>query len=379
MKKKICFVVSSPLTANAFLLKHFDFLSKDYDLFLVANFKENLSNPFSSPFVKGVNNIVIQRDISILNDIKTICLLWKYFVGMKFDAVHTVTPKAGLLGILAGRMAGVRKRTHIFTGQVWHTRKGLIRELLIFCDRFIVMNATNILVDGESQRQFLIKNKIVNNSNAVVLGKGSISGVDTNRFIPSTTLRMEIRKKLGINSADIVFMFLGRINKDKGILDLAEAYNKLSLLHNNVRLVLVGNDEGNITSMIRERIVKADSVILFGSTDTPEILLQACDVFCLPSYREGFGTSIIEASLLEKPIICSDTYGLMETVVESVTGLRHEVGNVDSLFSKMKLLYDNKEYREALGLNGRKYVVFNFSAEIISAHWLNYYNELLKS
>jgi glycosyltransferase involved in cell wall biosynthesis len=210
-----------------------------------------------------------------------------------------------------------------------------------------------------------------------VLGKGSISGVDTNRFVPNKSVKSEVRVELGIQETEVVFMFLGRMNLDKGINDLADAFNRLQKMHCNIRLLIVGRDEGNMIPVVRKKVENTDSIILYGETPTPERLLQACDIFCLPSRREGFGTSVIEASLLEKPVICSDTYGLMETIIDNVTGLRHKVSSVDSLFLQMEALVNNLELREKLGKGGRKYVMDNFSSEMITQKWLEFYKKIL--
>ena len=245
----------------------------------------------------------------------------------------------------------------------------------MFIDRFTVWNATHILVDGESQRQFLIKNSIVKESNSFVLGKGSISGVDTGRFVPSPIVKEEVREELGIKENEVVFMFLGRMNSDKGINELAEAFNRVRKKRVNARLLLVGGDEENLTPIVKQKVKDVDSVLFYGVTSKPERLLQACDVFCMPSYREGFGTSIIEASLLEKPIICSNTYGLMETIVEGKTGLRHKVADVDSLYFAMEKLINDKNLRRLLGKGGREYVLGNFSAQKISEKWVEFYKQ----
>ena len=376
MKKRICFIVATPLTAKAFLLKHFEYLSKEFDIYLVANFEENAATLFSSPYVKETKHIGIQRNIALIEDVKALFSLRNYLVQMQFDAVHTVTPKAALLGILGAKMAGVKIRIHIFTGQVWHSKKGIFRTLLKNLDRLIVYSATHILVDGESQRQFLIQNKIIEEKNSRVLGKGSISGVDLGRFSPNTEIRDKYRKELNLSS-EVIFMFLGRINLDKGVLDLVQAFLRLNRKYNNSKLVLVGPDEENLKPQIKEMCPENNSVVFYGSTSKPEEVLQLADVFCLPSYREGFGTSVIEASLLELPIICSDTYGLMETIVDDKTGLRHQVGNIDSIYNQMEKMMVDDDLRRALGNNGRNYVLENFSSDAISQEWVTYYTNLL--
>ena len=374
MKKKICFVVSAPITAKAFLIKHFEYLSKEFDITLVANFETQAD--FEVPFVKNTKHIAIHRSINPLKDFLALIQLYFFFKKESFHVVHSVTPKAGLLAMTAAWISRIPIRIHIFTGQVWHTQVGLKKQFLKFLDRLLVVFTTHILVDGQSQRQFLIANKIINDKNSKVLGKGSISGVDVQKFHPSSVIRNLYRAQLNFQNNDIVFAFLGRMNTDKGILDLAKAFQKLHADFPNVKLLLIGFDEEQMQEKIRQ--IQTENIIYFGPTPKPQEVLQAADVFCLPSYREGFGTSVIEASLLELPIICSDTYGLAETIIENKTGLRHEVKNVDQLYNQMKLLVQNEETRTVLGKNGRQYVLEHFSADEISLQWLTFYKDILK-
>jgi hypothetical protein len=207
-RKKICFVVPSLGTARVFLLNHIKELNLYFDIYLVASVEKEALIYFKDIPLKEIKNITVSREISLIKDLRTLVSLRAYFREMKFDAVHTVTPKVGLLGILAARLAGVDKRIHIFTGQVWHTKKGWFKRFLMLLDRFTVWNSTHILVDGHSQRLFLIKNSIVKKTSSFVLGKGSISGVDTNRFVPDTIVKKEVREELGIKENEVVFMFL---------------------------------------------------------------------------------------------------------------------------------------------------------------------------
>lgn len=375
-KKKICFIVSSPITAKAFLLEHIKLLSTEFDVYLVANF-ENEQQKNISPYLSKVFDIKIERNINILKDLKALKTLKKLLKNEAFDAIHTVTPKAGLIGILAGKLAKIKVRTHIFTGQVWHTKKGLMKLILMKIDQFIFSIATNILVDGQAQRQFLIENNIINEKDSRVLGKGSISGVDTHKFIPDINTKEKNRKELNYSATDVVFLFLGRLNVDKGVLDLAAAFSKLQQSHKNVKLLFIGYDEENLLPIINEK-VGLENFKFYGPTSEPELLLQTGDVLCLPSYREGFGTSVIEGSLLELPIICSDTYGLKETIIDNKTGLRHKVKDVDSIYEQMKKLAVNADLRVEMGKAGRAYVLDNFKASQISQKWLEYYKQLLK-
>ncbi|WP_300565254.1 glycosyltransferase [Flavobacterium sp.] len=378
MKKRICFIVSSPLTAKAFLLKHFEVLSEEFDISLIANFENEDLSFFKNVPLVHVESIGIHRSINIIQDIKSLLNLRSYLKKMQFDAIHTVTPKAGLVGILAAKSAGIKNRIHIFTGQVWHTKTGLFKLILMTIDKIIVKNATAILVDGESQRQYLIENKIVNKNNAFVLGKGSISGVDLNRFVPNDEVRKQMRTQLNLSDNEVAFMFLGRFNIDKGLLDLAHAFQKIRIKNKKATLILVGFDEEHLESKIRAIINDDTAVIFTGSTPKPQDYLQAADVFCLPSYREGFGTSVIEASLMKLPIICSDTYGLMETIIENETGLRHKVGDVKGIEHQMNVLLNDENKRKTFGENGANYVKKYFSAATISNEWADFYTKLFE-
>ena len=376
-RKSICFVVATPFTAKVFLENHINVLSIYYDVYLVANFSNFDKTIFNNFPLKNIKNIGIERDISILKDLKALFLLKKYFNENNFDAVHTITPKAGLLGIVSGRLAGIKARVHIFTGQVWHTKKGLFKYFLKLLDKVIVKSATQILVDGESQRQFLINSSIIKVGNSRVLGKGSISGVDVSRFKPDLQIKREVRKELGINKDEVVFMFLGRMNRDKGILELTSAFNNISQNNSKACLLFVGGDEENMTPLVISRVSASNKVIFTGVTSQPERMLQACDIFCLPSHREGFGTSIIEASLLEKPIICSDTYGLMETILDNETGFRHKVDNIESLKIAMETLLNDKDLRLKFGKNARYYALEYFTSKQITQKWIEFYKEIL--
>jgi glycosyltransferase involved in cell wall biosynthesis len=376
MNKKICFIVSSPFTAKAFLLEHIKVLSTEFDVYLVANF-ENEEQKLISPFLVKVFDVKIERDITLIKDFRALMTLKAILKKESFDAIHSVTPKAGLIGMLAGKLAGTRVRIHIFTGQVWHTKTGFMKLLLSNIDKFIFSIATNILVDGQAQRLFLIENNIISEKDSRVLGKGSISGVDTNKFVPQKHIKERYRKELLYSNDSIVFVFLGRLNKDKGVLDLANAFAELQKEVENVKLLFIGTDETNLLPKIKE-IIGEVNFKFYGSTNEPELILQAADVLCLPSYREGFGTSIIEGSLLELPIICSDTYGLKETIIDEETGLRHKVKDVESIYLQMKKLALNPNLRLKMGKAGREYVQDNFKASQISDKWLEYYKNILK-
>jgi glycosyltransferase involved in cell wall biosynthesis len=215
-------VISSPETARFFLMRFFVYLAQDFDIYLVANFEDDATVSFLSPYVKEVKNIKIYRNVRVLKDLTAIFSLVTYFKEMQFDSVHSVSPKAGLIGVLAAKISGVPIRIYTFTGQVWHTKTGLLNYLLKNIDYLIVYCATHIIVEGESQKQFLVANGIIKENNSKFSNKPGISCVDTHKFTRNDTVRDYFRRELNASN-EIVFLFLGRLNVDKGVLDLAQA------------------------------------------------------------------------------------------------------------------------------------------------------------
>ena len=370
--KKLCFVVSSPATAMAFLKGPMQTLSKHYTLHLIVNTKDVTPLLEELP-LEGVHVQEIERGINPIKDLSCLISVVRFLRKQQFDALHSVSPKAGLMAMLGGLIANVPLRTHTFTGQVWANKKGVFRVLLKSIDRLIAACATKVLVDGQSQLQFLNEHGIVGPA-AQVLGKGSICGVSLTRFAPSDIIREQRRKSLKLDKNEWVFMFLGRLNHDKGVIDLIHAFSQLDQTENPSSLFLVGHDE----EQIKERFQHISSKIHFIPFEKkPEELLQACDSFCLPSYREGFGLSVIEASALEKPIICSDAYGLADTIVEGETGLRHTVGEVDQLKQQLNYALNRPQEMRAMGKAGRMYVEDNFSEKLLLEQWERFYEKEL--
>lgn len=375
--KKICFITAIHGSAYSFLRDHMAALQKEYKVHYVCN--ESDINNIKVPY-DAYHCVNIQRTISLIQDLKALWQLYRYFRVEKFDAVHSVTPKAGLLTSIAAFFALVPVRIHIYTGQVWANKKGPMRLLLKTMDRMIALFDNHILVDGEGQRQFLIRNKVISAQKSQVLGSGSICGVNLERFNPSEEVRVDKRRELGIDDSNTVFVFMGRLNHDKGVYELLSAYNRIASEREDVYLLFFGHDEENVsaTFSLYPDVKPGSNFCYYGATPEPHKMLQAGDVFVLPTYREGFGSSVIEASALGLPVICSDAYGVMDAMVDDVTGLRCKVGDSESLYSAMVKLADDKNLQKVLGKNGRDRVIQEFNGADVTCNWVQFYAEILK-
>lgn len=382
-KKKICFINAIKGTAESFMKPHFINLQNDYEVHYVAcDVNDGSDSSFPGTICHRVD---IARPISLIKDLKAVYSLYKVFKHERFDAVHSITPKAGLVTALAARMAGIKVRSHTFTGQVWATRKGFMRKLLRMMDHIIVNLDNHIFVDAEAQRQHLISEGILKENNSRVLANGSLLGADMNRFCPNTEIRQNQRADIGINDNHFVFAFLGRLNIDKGIRELLAAFNRLVAYAKDKGcdrtpyLMLVGDDEENMTALFSQHkdIHQGTNFCAYGSTPVPEHVMQAADVFVLPTYREGFPQSPLEAGALALPIIISDIYGTRASIINDVTGLRCKPQDTDSLFTAMQHMFDNPEEAKGMGQAGRKYIAEKYDQKVLEKAWLDLYKELM--
>lgn len=320
----------------------------------------------------------VERQIRPLADIKALWFLFKKFKAEQPIVVHTITPKAGLLGMCAAWLARVPVRVHTFTGQVWVTRQGPMRWALKAADQCIAFWATDVLVDSPSQRRFLIQEGLVSFQGSAVLGDGSICGVDTQRFSPSRQVREHMRADIGSSNDALVCLYLGRLNRDKGVLDLASAFAQVADKHPGAELWVVGPDEDDMFAQMQTKLSACrHQVRRVGYTSEPERFMQAADLFCLPSYREGFGSSVIEAAACGVPALVSRIYGLTDAVVEGQTGWMHEAGNVQDLEAQLDVLLGVPTQLQIMGEAAKAHVERVFEQSLITNAMLAFYKARL--
>lgn len=370
MKKKprIVLISTSASTITSFMLNNIKILSLDYSLIIICN-DAVLLKKLVPKKIKLIN-INFKRRPNLFVDISSFFILLYFFLKNKPDLSISISPKAGFITALSSLIARVSFRIHWFTGQIWVTKKGFSRSLYKFLDKLIFNCSNHVLVDSKSQKDFLIANNIITKNKATVLLHGSVGGVNIKKFKYRKSNRYLLRKKLNLSKNDFIFLYLGRINKDKGVDDLINAYQKIEKLH-KAFLILVGPIEENY---IKEKIEKNKKIIYVGETQEPQKWFPVADILCLPSYREGFGSVIIEAASCNIPALGSDIYGITDAIKENDTGFFHKVGNIRDLKNKMLFVLKNKKILKVYGKRARKRVEKKYEENLFGQKFLEFIN-----
>jgi len=378
-RHKICIVATVPFALQVFMRAHIAMLAEKYDVTLITSGSETELHGALGHHVNFIN-VNFSRKIALLTDFNALVRLVRIFWVNRFDVVHSLMPKTGLLAMLAGFFTLVPHRVHIFTGQVWSTKSGIGRFGLKMMDRVIAFCATSLLTDSFSQRAYLISQNIVSGQKISVLGNGSVCGVDLVRFKYDQQIRDQYRAQLNIPDDARLFIFLGRVNAEKGVQDLARAFVNVNKKFPNTYLLVVGPDENNLDNYLQE-IVKSCSLNYrrIGMTDKPENYMTCADIFCLPSYREGFGSVIIEAASIGLPSVASNIYGLVDAVVNGETGILHEAGDIQQIEDALLLLTIDEDLRNTMAVAARQRAHKLFGQEIVTGAMGKFYEELINS
>lgn len=378
MRHALVFVATTPFAVNAFLRTHLLALAETHDVTLCVN---TTAYPLVDDVARAVRvrHIDIARKIAPWQDLRALFQLLRCFRKIRPATVHSLTPKAGLLAMLAGSLARVPWRFHTFTGQVWANKTGVGKFLLKGIDRLIALCARRVFADSASQCRFLEEEGVVRRGGVTVLGQGSVAGVDLARFRPDPAARAALRAETEVADAVPIFLFVGRLVRDKGVFDLVEAFATLNARHGQWELWMVGPDEEDLQATLQiegERL--GARIRWFGPTPTPECYMAAADVFVLPSYREGFGSVVIEAAACGIPTIAYRIDGVVDAIVENHTGCFVAKGNIEELAQAMERLGSEPEMLSDLGDAALRRAVEHFSSSTVSAAWLAFYGSVLK-
>lgn len=369
---RLCRVVTVPSTFVSLLRHQLRTIARNgIDVTIVSGSGEHLetvSHELSLPY----RAVEMKREISLIDDIRSLIRLYRLFKSENYNIAHSSTAKAGLLVALAAWLAHVPIRIHTYTGQRWVELRGFRRWITRFSDRIIGKLTTHCYADSKTQAEFLVKEGIVEASKITVLASGSISGVDLKRFDADAwrgRVAAETRRELGVDEDEILVLFVGRINRDKGVIELVSAFRDLAISGKKVELALVGPFEPELDPLPKAILDELDDnprIRVVGRTPRPERYMGAADVLCLPSYREGFGSVVVEAAAMGVPTVATSIVGLTDAVEDGKTGILVPSKDVESLRDALQAMIIDTELREEMGQAARERARRLFDAEIVN-------------
>lgn len=325
------------------------------------------------PQVKTVE-VPMERHISIIKDmvalVKMICVMLKE----RPYAAHSMTPKAGLLTMVAAWLTGVPVRIHTFTGLVWPTAVGGKRRILMLTDKLLCACATHIIPEGQGVLNDL-KNGGITKKPMKVLGYGNVRGVDMKRFDPARFIRKQVPDK------PFTFVFVGRVVGDKGINELVEAFVRLHETEKNTRLVLVGSYEDALDPVsddTRQHIDDNDAINACGPKYGDDLLQTYVDADCfvMPSYREGFPNTVLEAGAMGLPSIVTDINGSREIIIDGRNGLIVPPKDSNALYEAMERMLKDDVGRLRMAGNARNLIAERFDKNFVLQCQIAFYKEI---
>uniref|UniRef100_UPI004047E319 glycosyltransferase n=1 Tax=Flavobacterium sp. TaxID=239 RepID=UPI004047E319 len=342
-------------------------MSDDFNIIIAGDNVTTYSKTY--PNINFIN-VPINRKLNLLIDIFALFKLIFIILRYKPDICHSIMPKAALLSAVAS-WPFISVRVHTFTGQVWQSQKGLKRLILKEIDKFIIKLNTICFTDSQSQSQFLLSEGISLKGNPLpIISKGSLGGVDLNKISinKKNYWRKKIRYDYKIDEKSIVIGYLARKTLDKGAILLLNAFRKIRGETPNVILMFIGPDESNgILDLYKsEHIDWNHKVIDIGKVVNHEEYLSAIDVLCLPSYREGFGSIVIDAAALAIPTIGSRIPGLVDAIEDFVTGRLFNCGDIDDLCKQLQIMLNDKCLLQTYGTNAYARVVKFYDSKVIT-------------
>jgi glycosyltransferase involved in cell wall biosynthesis len=330
----------------------------------------------------GIRHFVVPftRTISPIRD--GLCLLrlvW-LIIKLKPDIVHTHTPKAGLLGMVAAWLCGVKLRMHTVAGLPLMEARGITKGVLRLTERVTYFTATHVYPNSKGLAEYIYETIHPHGEKFRMIGNGSSNGIDTIYFSKTEELDNKsviVRKQYGIGTDQTCFCFVGRLVRDKGIVELIEAFQQIRAFM-NVKLMLVGNFEDELDPLpaaTSDFIKSSDSVILTGFQRDIRPLMLASDVLVFPSYREGFPNVILQASCMGLPCIATDINGCNEIITDKFSGRLVKPKNAEQLHTAMMDFITNRKDWAVYAQRAKEFVFDNFDRKIFWDLLLKEYRE----
>lgn len=371
MGKKIIRATTIGMSLNIFcggLLR--ELKNEGYDVVALSSPDEDLKELGEREGVRTIG-VQMERHVSPLKDLVSLVKLTRVLREEKPDMVHSMTPKAGLLCMMAAKIAGVPVRLHTFTGLVWPTATGFSRKILMMTDRITCACATHIVPEGEGVKQDL--QRYITKKPMNVLGYGNVRGVDLDYWK---------RKNNCVKRDSLTFIFVGRIVRDKGVNELVSAFVKLNKTYPHTRLVLVGPYEEKLDPVspeTKQMIDTCKAIEAVGGQKDVRSFYEQSDVLVFPSYREGFPNVVIEAGAMELPSIVTDINGSREIIENEKNGLIVSPRNEQALFEAMQWMVEHLDERKRMAANARPMVASRFEQGFVRQCLKDYYTEILSA
>lgn len=343
------------------------FVNQGYDVYLLCP-KEDKSVDYCSREGCKLLPISIERRISPIKDIFTLLRLINILNSVKPDVVNVGTPKMGLLGSMAAAFARVPKVIYTCRGLRYEHEGGFMRKLLYITEKIPARLSDHIICIAPSVKKRAVADGVFKSEKTVVIGKGSSNGIDLNYFDGSKVNLIDLKKMRERYNLEgkFVFGFIGRLIDRKGINELYVAFDRLSKIYPNIRLILVGKKDMSQTrdGELINKIENHPSIVWAGWQDNVPLFIRSLDVFVMPAWWEGFGNTFLEAAAMGIPVIGTQGTGGVDAINDGFNGIAVPVKNIDALERAMKEYYLNPSKREQHGLNGLKWVE-SFRQEII--------------
>lgn len=299
---------------------------------------------------EGCNHEVIamSRQITPIQDLKALFQMIKLIRREKPDIIHTHTPKAGIVGMMAGKMVGTPHRIHTVAGLPLQVETGVKRKILEAVEKLTYLCATEVWPNSFSLEKFILDNKFTSSKKLKVIGKGSTNGIKVDEFIgtPDSEKLSKIKEKINYNPNNFYLSFVGRMVKDKGINELVRAFLRLNKELPDTKLILVGPLEMELDPLDREVLEIIEShndIYAVGYSDMVKEYMSLSDLFVFPSHREGFPNVPMQAALQDSPVLASRITGNVDIIDENINGLLHNVEDEEDLFQKMKYACQNPQ------------------------------------
>lgn len=378
MGKKIIRSATIGLSLNVFckgLIR--ELVDEGYDVVALSTPDNDLSELAEREGVRTIG-VDMERHISPLKDLRSLFKLYEVFKQEKPDMVHSMTPKAGLLCMIAAWMARVPVRLHTFTGLVWPTAKGLSRIILMTTDRILCFCATHIIPEGEGVKADL--QRCITQKPMKVLGYGNVKGVDLDYWKRSDNESSFDDVNAERDSACLTFLFVGRIVRDKGMNELVSAFVRLNKKYQSSKLVLVGPYEDSLDPVnpeTRKAIDESPFIEAVGAQKDVRAFYEKADVLVFPSYREGFPNAVIEAGAMGLASIVTDINGSREIISDRENGLIIQSKDEDALYDAMVWMIEHPDERERMARKARPMVAARFEQGFVRKCLKDYYREIL--